>query len=155
MPHRPRHVVAIVDPNPCTLAALYRAIPFAACRESLLVVAYLRPAPLGLASTWMPAAPIDHEELESAVFKSAARLLAPSCVSWAFHPLAAPAEVSATLHPTDNRSTILVRTSHRRGHAHLLRPRDRVARALARLPEQPATEVVECGNADRGLWVVR
>lgn len=144
MSSRVRRVVAYIDSNPCTLAGLRRAVSLAARDKALLVVAYVPPAAVCVPILWIPAPALDYAELESAVFKSAAELIAPSRASWAYCRLASAHEALAPFRLTDHRETLAVFTSHRRGHRLLLRPRSGVRRALRRLAEAPPVEVVDC-----------
>lgn len=166
-------VVALIEPHPCTLAAVAHAAALAERRGGPLVVAYVASRPPTIQTGWFCPPPVDYDALESEMFTRAARILAPSGASWSFVSLNGTEDMSAVwLRPgleygyepgyvvdaAGNAGTVLVRVRHDRRHRRILRPRDRVGRALARLGSgAPVTRVIDCAGerARRGTGLDR
>ena len=128
------------------MAAVRQAIPVAQARQTPLEVAFVNAQP-GRLSTWGMLPPdivaTLKADLESAVFREAAAVLAPDGVSWEFHHLHRSAELASLRDPAGPPILFVVAR-------HSRRTRGRLVSATSRLVIDSPIHTLAVTSCDHG-----
>jgi hypothetical protein len=137
----PKQVVALVDRDLCSLAAVRGAVPYALEAGLPLVVVYRRPRLPAITMMTVPLALLNDEEVEADTFKRVARMVAPHALPWDFRPLEAGASLRRCWQLGDCDSSLVVTAGHRGQWLPFIGARA-VKRTLAKLRGIAASVVV-------------
>jgi len=148
-----KQVVALVDRDLCSLAAVRGAVPHALRAGTPLVVVYRRPALPTITMMTVPIALLNEDEVEADTFKRVARMLAPHGLPWDFRPLD-PGSNLRNCWQLGDRNTSLVVTAGHRGRWLPFVGANKTRRTLSRLRGIAASVVVlGCDHGDVGQGV--
>lgn len=142
---KPKQIVAYVNRDLCSLAAVRAAVPHATGAGLPLVVAFQRP-PLPIFA--MMASPIVvnvGDDLEADTFARVAAIIAPYGLPWDFRPVSPPLSAGDCWQFGEPEHTLVIAAGHRARHLPFAFKSLRAARTLALLRRTAgALEVVGC-----------
>jgi hypothetical protein len=136
-----KQVVALVDRDLCSLAAVRGAVPYALRAGIPLVVVYRRPRLPTITMMTVPMVLVNEDEVEADTFRRVARMVAPHGLPWDFRPLDPGASLRRCWQLGDRDSSLVVTAGHRGQWLPFIGARA-VKRTLAKLRGIAASVVV-------------